>query len=172
MQQSNWWSYRWLHALGNGDIPSDPQLRYVPYYYSIVPLPQQHPPHLQVGSEFYSEQLLKNSDFIITAFHLAINLLFNFHKPHFHTTHQSYKPYLIIYCFWHDCPTYLDSITTYFINISLLSIWREESLDCFHHLLDSFFIYWYTPITPYLVPQNLYPTHPTSSWITPPLYLS
>ena len=139
-QQCDWWSYRQLHALGENLVEPNTQLQYTSYYRPVIPLNNQQPRHLQVGSEHYFEWLVLNTDFTIVAFHLIINPLVHTHNPLFTITAQSYQPYPLITCIWHDCPNCLNTLTSNFIGIHLLNNWgRESYLDIFEEILNCFF---------------------------------
>ena len=167
-QQRDWWSYRQLRALGEFLVSPDAQLVYTCYYQPVIPINNQQPPHLQVGSEHYFKWRILNSDFVIVAFHLLINPRVHTHDPIIKISRRSYKPYPLITCVWHDCPHRVDTITSDFISVYLLNSWGGDSrLDIFEEILNCFFTAYYRPVSPQSVPQNLWPHHPSSPYYVP-----
>ena len=168
LAQHDWWSYRQLRDLWEFLVKPDCQLWYISYYHPVILLSNQLPPHLQVGSELYFEWLAKDSNLVIITFHIIINSLIHTCNAIFKISGRSYKPYPLITCIWHDRPSQLDTCTSHFINFTLLNTWGGSShIDTFDSILEELFITCYHPVTPQLVPQNLWPHHPTSPYYIP-----
>ena len=149
-------------------VTPDAQLVYTCYYRPVIPINNQQPPHLQVGSEHYFEWRVLNSDFVIAAFHLLINPLVYIHDPIVKISRRSYKPYPLITCVWHNCLHWVDILTSDFISNYLFNSWGSKSrLDIFKEILNCFFTACYCPVSPQSIPQNLWPHHPSSPYYIP-----
>ena len=154
----DWWTYQQLHTLQSNYMEG--QLVHKPFYHPLISHTFTEPCPLQVGSEHYFEWQTIDLEEIIFTFHLIINPSYRFFAPHTFIQSSSHWAYPTIFSIWHDCPHYAPTELLDYLENDLSYIWLDHFPSKFLKTLQVFITDFFQPVTPFSLPQNLYPFYP------------